>query len=245
MIYNNFVTNNAIITANTWNKAWGFEGTAKSLYDYVGAHQYANMTYSAFSWNGGKQQITVDATHIQYSFVNTQLFTSPDYTYLSASRDGHLMNWQIGFDPDEEVRDVIQIQRDGYYIVQCDVAMADATNRIGSSTNADGVNSVPDRKMMVSIYKENFLVILREFEILPNTIKAATGNGPQFVQPYFTANQCFLTYAIKGDKLKMTINRMSGRTDRVVYSSLKAFLIKNSTIPSSEFQNENYLKFVN
>jgi hypothetical protein len=123
------------------------------------------------------------------------------------------------------------------------VAMADATNRIGSSTNADGVNSVPDRKMSINItFGSN---IQREFEILPNTIKAATGNGPQFVQPYFTANQCFLIYATKGSVLSMSTNSMSGRTDRVVYSSLKSFLIKNSTVSSNEFDNENYVLFAN
>lgn len=240
MIYNNFVANNTIITANTWNKAWGFEGTAKSLYDYVGAHQYASMTYSAFSWNGGKQQITVDDTLIQYSFINT-VFPYTTYTYPSALRSGDLMNWYIGCDP--LGRDSIQIQRDGYYILQCDVAIADATNRIGSSTNADGINSVPDRKLVISILIENEY---RTFEILPNTIKAATGNGPQFVQPYFTANKCFLMYATKGSVINMNIDySMSGRTDRIVYSSLKAFLIKNSTVSSKQFTDENNLLFLN
>ena len=50
MIFNNFVDNGTVLTSTIWNRAWGFEGTAKSLYDLVGAQQYASNIYGAFSW---------------------------------------------------------------------------------------------------------------------------------------------------------------------------------------------------
>jgi hypothetical protein len=239
MIYINFVSDNTIITAHTWNKAWGFEGTAKSLYDYVGAHQYASMCYSAYSWTSGKQQVSISPTQIQYSFTTS--------TYPSVLRDGDLNNWFDGVNPTGTSRDAITITRDGYYIFQCDLAIADSTNRLGSSTNTDGVDNNPNRKMLVSIVKSSGIfggpVFNKTFQILPNTIRAATGNSPQFMQPYYVANQTFLTYAVKGDRFVMNTDAISGRTDRVVYSTIKAFLIKNSTIPSTEFENFNYELF--
>jgi hypothetical protein len=242
MIYNNFVSDstvpnyipdNVVVTAHTWNKAWGFEGTAKSLYDLVGAHQSAIMTYSTFSWTSGKQQITAANTTIQYSFITS--------TYPSSSRDGDLNNWFVGMSPALAARDSIVITRDGYYILQADVAMNDVSNRIGSSTNTDGIESQLDRKLNVTIRKDaGANTFSKSYQVVANTIKAATGNGPQFVQPYFVSNQTLLTYATKGDRFTVRADVMSNRTDRIVYSSLKAFLIKNNTNPSEEFNAYNY-----
>lgn len=241
MIYNNFVSDstvpnytsdNTIITAHTWNKAWGFEGTAKSLYDLVGAHQSAIITYSTFSWTSGKQNVNLATQIVQYSFIAS--------TYPSSLREGDLNNWFSGMSPSAPARDYIKITRDGYYIFQVDIAMNDASNRIGNSANTDTIDFQIDKELSVTFQKRTKTNV---YEVVPHNIKAATGNGPQFVQPYIVSNQTFLIYAVKNDYFFVSTSVMNNRTDRIVYASLKAFLIKNSTVPSDEFVAENFPLF--
>jgi hypothetical protein len=223
MIFNNFVTTGTALTATIWNRAWGFAGTAASNYDAIGGQQYYNTTFSSSSWATATQEIVAPLT-VQFSFVNG--------TYTSSNRSGNFNNWISGMSPEEDLRDNFTAQRSGYHILQCDVALADVSNRIGSSTNTDGIDTVPNRSLNVYILKNDDALIyaFRSSSMLPNTIKAATGNGPQFVQPYICSAQTFLVTAIAGDRFKIVVDPVSTRNDRVVYAAIKGFLMKSINI---------------
>jgi hypothetical protein len=216
MIFNNFVNDGTPLTASIWNEAWGYAGTAASMYDAVGAQQYAAQIYSAAVWANAKQGLTTTDEVVQFNFT-----AAP--AYPSSERSGSLMNWISVMPTTENFRDGITIQRDGYYIVQADVSLGDSAQRMCSSTNLDGINLVPDRSV-------NVTVASRIYSVMPNTIKAATANAPQNLQPHVASTQTFLSKFRKGEKIIIQTDVVDGRDDRIVYAALKVFLIKAEKI---------------
>lgn len=220
MIFDNEVQPGQIITSTIWNRAWGFQGTARSVYNAIGAQQSGSQQYSSGSWSSGLQNPT-STVPVQFSFIST--------TYQSNYKEGDFLVWSNGFSVANNLREKIIIQRNGFYAIQVEVGISDEENRFGNSVNADGTGLVPDISMQIfiEINDENVSNDKRFYRI-PNTVKAATGNAPQLVQPYYSAFANFiiplaadaeiLLYAFASDE--------SIRTQRIVHACLKAHLIK-------------------
>jgi hypothetical protein len=215
MIFDNEVQNGDIINSTIWNRAWGLNGTAKTLYDMIGAQQFAAQGYSAGSWIRGTQSITTSSV-VQYSFIST--------TYQSNTRTGDFITWSQGYSVFNNARDTIWIQRSGYYIIHLEVGINDNANRIGNTANTDGTGIVPNVSMLVTIDTGSTF----SFNRITNVVKASTGNSPQLNQPYYSA---FASYCIQlnaGTQIRLTasLNSYAGRGERIVHSNLKAHLLK-------------------
>ena len=216
MIFNNEVQNGQIIDSTIWNRAWGLEGTAKSLYDMVGGQQFGAQAYSSGSWLRGTQSITA-LSPVQYSFISS--------TYPSSTRTGDFITWSPGYSLTGGLRDSLLILRNGFYIVQVEVGINDSANRIGNTANTDGTALIPNVSMLVTL---NIQSTTKSFSRITNTVKASTGNGPQFNQPYYSA---FANYALSlsaASRISLTVSLSSyaGRSERIVHSCLKTYLLK-------------------
>lgn len=218
MIFDNEVTSGQVINSTIWNRAWGLNGTAKTLYDMIGGQQSATQAYSAGSWAGGKQSFTAESV-IQYSFITG--------TYPSSIRSGDLITWSPGFSIANNLRDSLIILRDGYYVIHVEVGVNDNANRIGNSLNADGTATVPNIALTVTLdiglNSKN-----PSFQRITNVVRASTGNSPQFTQPYYSA---FANYVLPLTAetqviLKASLNSYPGRGERIVHSSIKAHLLR-------------------
>jgi hypothetical protein len=241
MIFNNYVTAGTVLTSTIWNRAWGFEGTAKSLYDSIGAQQYASNIYGAFSWASAIQSLTTYDEVIQFSFITGS-------TYQSSERAGSLNNWRNGmltntdffFTEYSDFRDRITIQRDGYYLIHAEFSINDSSNRICSSTDANGVTTVPDRSIEMIITVDVGLglgdVVERSSAIRPNVVNSATYNVFPNVAPHGSVVLNFIETYRKGDTIKLKTNVVTaGRDERIINAGLKAFLIKAIEVDNSNF----------
>ena len=239
IIFNNYVTAGTVLTSTIWNRAWGFEGTAKSLYDSIGAQQYASNIYGAFSWASAIQSLTTFDEVIQFSFITGS-------TYQSSERAGSLNNWrngmviQSGLTTFSDFRDRITIQRDGYYLIHAEFSINDSSNRICSSTNANGVTTVPDRSIEMIITVDVGLglgdVVERSSAIRPNVVNSATYNATENVAPHGSVVLNFIETYRKGDTIKLKTDVVTaGRNERIINAGLKAFLIKAIEVDNSNF----------
>lgn len=241
MIFDNFVDNGTVLTSTIWNRAWGFEGTAKSVYDLIGAQQYASNIYGAFSWSTATQSLTTYDEVVQFSFITGT-------TYPSSERAGSLNNWRNGMITNtilvssSDFRDRITIQRDGYYLIHAEFSVNDSSNRICSSTNADGCITVPDRSIDMIITYDVGLglgdVVERRSSVRPNVVNAATFNVAQNVAPHGSAVLNFVETFRKGDTIKLKtdiVDANPARNERIINAGLKAFLIKAIEIDNSNF----------
>lgn len=241
MIFNNFVDNGTVLTSTIWNRAWGFEGTAKSLYDLVGAQQYASNIYGAFSWLTAKQSLTTYDEVVQFSFITGT-------TYPSSERAGSLNNWQNGMITNTvlfgidftDFRDRITIQRDGYYLIHAEFSINDSGNRICSSSFVNGVTTVPNRSIEMIITVDVGLnlgdVVERSSAIRPNVVNSATFNAGQNVAPHGSSVLNFVSTLRKGDTIKLKtdiVDANPARNERIINAGLKAFLIKAVEIDAS------------
>ena len=219
MIFNNYVANGTVLTSTIWNRAWGFEGTAKSIYDAVGAQQYFSNIYGAFSWGTANQTLTTTDEVLQFNFETV--------SYPSYERAGSLNNWKNGMALNYNFRDRITIQRDGYYMIHAEFSLNDSSNRICSSTNVDGCTTVPDISIHFQVIDQNGFTV-RTTHVRPNVVKAATYNAAENVAPHGSAHLNFIETFQKGDILKLTTDTVDGaaRNEKIINASLKAFLIK-------------------
>ena len=228
MIFDNYVTNGTILTSTIWNRAWGFEGTAKSLYDSIGAQQHATNIYGAFSWGTAQQSLTTADTIVQFSFVTVVVGGLDVPTFPSSERSGSLNNWKQGMTLTSDFRDRITIQRDGIYVIHAEFSINDNTNRICSSSNTDGCKTVPDNDIFLGITYDNGTNFYRWCMIRPNVVNAATYNAAQNVAPHGSVVLNFVETFQKGMVLKISTDVVdgAGRNERIINAGLKAFLIK-------------------
>ena len=240
MIFDNYVTNGTILTSTIWNRAWGFEGTAKSLYDSIGAQQHATNIYGAFSWSTAKQSLTTADTIVQFSFITVVVGGLDVPTFPSSERSGSLNNWKQGMIPTSDFRDRITIQRDGYYVVHAELSINDNTNRICSSTNVDGCKTVPDNSIVLKIIADGgngVSTITKSSIVRPNVVKAATFNVSQNVAPHGSVVLNFVATFQKGANIKIETDVVdgAGRNERIVNAGLKAFLIKATDLNETDY----------
>lgn len=229
MIFDNRITSGTALTSTIWNKAWGFDGTARTLYDNVGAQQYTNQIYSNFSWINGKQILSGTANQfivVEHSFIAG--------TYDTSNRSGDLTTWEQGMPQEDYLRDGIYIPRDGYYFIQCDVAVNDESNRIGNTLNVDGITPGPNNMLSLKIltaaqadttnYSEQKYFTSK----MTNVIAAATGNAPEYVQPHYsiTANTFIALRRATKIYVQISLNSYPARNQKIISSHFKAFLIK-------------------
>lgn len=230
MIFDNSVQPGQMITSTIWNRAFGFNGTAMSLYDLVGAQQSSAQQYSATSWPRGIQT-PLSTQPVQFSFIPT--------TYPSNYREGDLTAWAPGFTVVDgsggPVRDSVIIQRDGFYAIQIEVSVTDSANRFGANTNADGTGIVPDISLLVKMIVADDATIFglgnennKQFYRITNVIKASTGNTPQFVQPYFSAFANYvLPLSAQNQIILYAIPSVENvRTPRIVNACIKTHLLR-------------------
>lgn len=233
MIFDNRITSGTALTSSIWNKAWGFDGTAKTLYDDVGAQQYTNQIYSNFSWANGKQ-IVQSAIANEFIVVEHSFTTG---TYDTSNRSGDLTTWQTGMVTDDYLRDGIYIPRDGYYYVQCDVNVNDSANRIGNTLNVDGISPGPNNMLSLRLIKasqaDSSTIVSVEYlsTKLSNVIVAATGNSPEYVQPHYsiTANKIIALRKATKIIIQVSLNNYPGRNQKIISSHFKAYLLKSIT----------------
>lgn len=224
MIFDNSVQSGQMITSTVWNRAFGFNGTAMSLYSLVGGQQSGAQQYSATSWPRGIQN-PVSTTPVQFSFIST--------TFPSNYREGDLLGWTPGFTAFDNnggpIRDSAIIQRDGFYAIQIEVGVTDSANRFGNSANADGTGIVPNISLLIRmVVADENQANSKEFHRITNVIDAAAGSTPQFVQPYFSA---FANYILPLSAQTQIIlyavpSVESIRSPRIVHACLKTHLLK-------------------
>lgn len=237
MIFNNYVANGTVLTSTIWNRAWGFEGTAKSLYDSIGAQQHATNIYSAFSWGTAQQSLTTTDTIVQFSFITAIVGGFDVPTFRSSERFGGLNNWKPGMTIASDFRDRITIQRDGIYVIHAEFSINDNTNRICSSSNIDGCKTVPDKDIQLRITYDSGTNYDRICMVRPNVVNAATFNAAQNVAPHGSVAINFVETYRKGDNIKIETDFVdgAGRNERIINAGLKAFLIKATEINETNF----------
>lgn len=221
MIFDNFVTTNQQVTATTWNRAFGFSGTASTLYSAIGGQQHASQFYNSGSFGNSVQTVTATTT-VQFSFISG--------TYQTANRFGDFITWSSNFITTDNLRDGLIAQRNGIYLVHCEAALNDNANRIGNTTSTDGIGTIPNVTMTISLNKQSqsAATVTDTTNRITNTIKQETGTTSPFIQPYYAMYLNSVSTLNRGDRIYVTVSLSSyaGRTERLVYGALKLYLLE-------------------
>jgi hypothetical protein len=221
MIFNNFVTAGQQLTATVWNRAFGISGTASTLYDNVGAQQHASQFYNSSSWGNSIQTVTTTTT-VQFSWTTG--------TFTTQNRFGDFVVWSANYLTTDNLRDGLVVQRNGIYVVHCEAAINDNANRIGNTASTDGTQTVPNVTMTLSLNKQaqSTATVTDTTNRITNTIKQETGTTSPFIQPYYAMYLNSVSTLNRGDRIYVTValSSYAGRTERLVYGSLKLYLLK-------------------
>lgn len=217
MIFDNNIDSNQTITASDWNKAWGNNGTAKSIYDLLGGQQYGNIVFNATSWRTSNQQLTVSDTPVQFSFMSY---------YTSARRNGDFIDWSETMVTTDNLRDGIVVHRDGFYSVTCEVGIHDQYNRNGTtSTTADGPGT--NINNACEIFLKNNNVIIYQNTALPTNVNQAVGLATPFYPPILSNYFTIVINLQKNDRIHAAISLTNyTKNTRVTFASLKLHLLK-------------------
>jgi len=216
MIFDNFVTNNQVITATDWNRAWGFNGTAKTLYDLLGAQQRASLVFDATSWRSSNQTISTSFSDVQFSFTN----------YTSTTRLGDFIDWSSGMVVTDNLRDGIVIHRNGTYNITCEIGIHDQFNRNGTtSTTADGPGT--NINNACEIFLENNGTIIFQNTALPTNVNQAVGNATPAYPPILYSHFNVIVDLQKNDRINISTSLSDyTKSTRVAFSSLKIHLLR-------------------
>lgn len=221
MIFNNFVTTGQQVTATIWNRAFGVSGTASTLYSGIGGQQHATQFYNAGSFGNSIQTVTT-TTAIQFSFLSS--------TYQTSNRFGDFIVWSSNYLTTDNLRDGLVVQRNGIYLVHCEAAINDNVNRIGNTASTDGIGSIPNVTMTISINKQSqgAATVTDTTNRITNTIKQETGTTSPFIQPYYAMYINSISTFNSGDRIYGTValSSYAGRNERLVYGALKLYLLK-------------------
>jgi hypothetical protein len=221
MIFNNSIAAGEQITATKWNRAFGFNGTARSLYEGIGSQQHATQFYNAGSFGNSRQTVTA-LTTVQFSFLSS--------TYITSKRFGDFIVWNNNYITTDNLRDGLVVQRNGIYAVHCEAAINDNVNRIGNTASTDGIGAIPNVVMTLNINKQSqsVAVVTNTTGRITNTIKQETGTTAPNIQPYYAAYLNTIATLNSGDRIYIStaLNSYAGRNERLVYGALKLFLLK-------------------